>query len=145
MTARVIVAALAVLTLIANRMLGVQWPWAVAAGLAVLAVGEVSGRVLRHRPVPAAIPAAVPAADQAAAGHPLSPRELEIALLIAKGLKSKEVGNKLDIERGTVDKHIEHIYNKLGVDSRAQIAIWLMKRGLLERSANDEVNTNSYK
>ena len=145
MRARVIVAALAVLTLIANRMLGVEWLWAIAAGLAVFVVGEVSGRLLWPRPVPAAIPAAVPAADQAAAGHPLSPRELEVALLIAKGLKSKEVGNKLDIERGTVDKHIEHIYNKLGVDSRAQIAIWLMKRGLLERSANDEVNTNSYK
>jgi DNA-binding NarL/FixJ family response regulator len=145
MRARVIVAALAVLTLIANRMLGVEWPWAVAAGLAVFAVGEVLGRVLRPRPVPAAIPAAVPAAVQAAASHPLSPRELEVAVLIAQGLKSKEVGSRLFIERGTVDKHIEHIYDKLGFDSRPQLAIWLMERGLLERSENDEVNTNSYK
>jgi DNA-binding CsgD family transcriptional regulator len=145
MRARLAVAALAVLTLIANWLLGVEWLWAIAAGLAVFVVGEVSGRLLWPRPVPAAVPAAVPVADQAAAGYPLSPRELEVAILIAKGLKSKEVGNKLDIERGTVDKHIEHIYNKLGFASRAQLAIWLMERGLLERSAADEVNTNSYK
>jgi len=145
MRARVIVAALAVLTLIANRWLGVEWPWAVAAGVAVFAVGEVLGRVLGPRRVPAAIPDAARTAVPADASHPLSPRELEVALLIAKGLKSKEVGNKLDIERGTVDKHIEHIYNKLGFDSRPQLAIWLMGRGLLERGADDEVNTNSYK
>jgi DNA-binding CsgD family transcriptional regulator len=145
MRARVIVAALAVLTLIANRMLGVEWPWAVVAGLAVFAVGEVSGRLLRPRPISAAIPAAVPAADQAAAGYPLSPRELEVAILIAKGLKSKEVGNKLVILRGTVDKHMEHIYDKLGFASRAQLAIWLMERGLLERTADEAVNTSSYK
>lgn len=145
MRARLFVAALAVLTLIANWLLGVEWLWAIAAGLAVFVVGEVSGRLLWPRPVPAAVPAAVPVADQAATGYPLSPRELEVAILIAKGLKSKEVANKLDILRGTVDKHIEHIYNKLGFSSRAQLAIWLMERGLLERSAADEVNTHSYK
>src|SRR6476661_1186345 len=101
MRARLIVAALAVVTLTANRVLGVEWLWAIAAGLAVFVVGEFSGRLLRHRPVPAAIPAAIPAADQATAGYPLSPRELEVAILIAEGLKSKEVATRLAIERGT--------------------------------------------
>ena len=145
MGARLAVAALAVLTLVVNRLLGVEWRWAVAAGLAVFAVGEVLGRVLRSRQVPAAVPAAAPTGVPAAAGHPLSPRELEVALLIAQGLTSKEVGRKLQIERGTVDKHIEHIYDKLGFASRAQLAIWLMERGLLERTVDHEVNTSSYK
>jgi DNA-binding CsgD family transcriptional regulator len=145
MRATVIVAALAVLTLIANRMLGVEWPWAVVAGLAVFAVGEASGRLLRPRPVPAAVPTGVPPVVPAAIGHPLSPRELEVAVLIAQGLTSKEVGRKLQIERGTVDKHMEHIYDKLGFASRAQLAIWLMERGLLERAVDEAVNTSSYK
>jgi DNA-binding NarL/FixJ family response regulator len=145
MRARLIVAALAVLTLIANRVLGVEWPWAVAAGLAVFAVGEVSGRILRPRQAPATTPPPVPTGVGAAAGYPLSPRELEVALLIVTGLTSKEVGTKLGILRGTVDKTIEHIYDKLGIRSRAQLAIWLMDRGLLESSEKDQANTTSYK
>jgi DNA-binding CsgD family transcriptional regulator len=145
MRARLIVAALAVLTLIANRVLGVEWPWAVAAALAVFAVGEVSGRLLRPRQAPAAMPASVPTAGRATSGYPLSPRELEVALLIVTGLTSKEVGTKLGIKRGTVDKTIDHIYDKLGIRSRAQLAIWLMDRGLLESSEKAQVNTTSYK
>jgi DNA-binding NarL/FixJ family response regulator len=117
------------------------------AGVAVLVVGEVAGRLLSGRRLAASSSDGMrpPAPVARAGGHPLSPRELEVAVLIAKGLKSKEVGSRLFIERGTVDKHIEHIYDKLGFDSRPQLAIWLMERGLLERSENDEVNTNSYK
>lgn len=144
MRARLIVAVLAVLTLIANRVLGVEWPWAVAAGLAVFAVGEVSGRMPGPRRAPATTPPPVPTGVRAE-GYPLSPRELEVALLIVTGLRSKEVGTKLDIERGTVDKTIEHIYDKLGFRSRAQLAIWLMDRGLLESSEKGQVNTTSYK
>jgi DNA-binding NarL/FixJ family response regulator len=142
MRARLFVVAIAGITVVANLWLGVAWLAALAAGLAVLVVGEVAGRVLSGRRLAAARSGGVrpPAPVARAGGHPLSPRELEVAVLIAKGLKSKEVGNKLDIERGTVDKHIEHIYDKLGFDSRPQLAIWLMERGLLERD-DQEVNT----
>ena len=66
--------------------------------------------------------------------NPLSRREVEVALLIAQGLTSKEVGRRLFIERGTVDTHVQHIYNKLGIESRPQLAIWLMDHGLLRRA-----------
>ena len=125
MRARVIVAALAVLTVVANLLLDVAWIRAAMAGAAVFVVGEVLGRLLTSRPLPAAV--------VVAGGHPLSRREVEVAVLIAQGLTSKEVGRRLFIERATVDTHVQHIYNKLGFDSRPQLAVWLVEHGLLER------------
>jgi DNA-binding NarL/FixJ family response regulator len=147
MRARLFLVAIASITVVANLWLGVAWLVALGAGVAVLVVGEVAGRLLSsQRLVVSSSDVRTPLAAVARAdGHPLSPRELEVAVLIAKGLKSKEVGARLLIERGTVDKHIEHIYDKLGFDSRPQLAIWLMERGLLAKSESDEVNTNSYK
>jgi DNA-binding NarL/FixJ family response regulator len=113
-------------TLIANLLLGVTWMLAVGAGLAVFAVGEVAGRLVPGPPVAPPTPAL-------AGGHPLSRREIEVAVLIAQGLTSKEVGRKLFIERGTVDTHVQHIYNKLQIESRPQLAVWLVDHGLLQR------------
>ena len=126
MRSRAIVAALAVLTVVANLLLDVVWIRAVVAGAAVFVVGEVLGRLLTSRPLPAAA--------VVAGGHPLSPREIEVAVLIAEGLTSKEVGRKLFIGRATVDTHVQHIYNKLGIDSRPQLAVWLMERRLLPKT-----------
>jgi DNA-binding NarL/FixJ family response regulator len=125
MSARVAVAVLAALTILANLLLGVGWALALAAGIAVFGVGETAGWLLRKRSRPD-IPSAT-------GSHPLSPREVEVAVLIAQGLTSKEVGSRLFIGRGTVDTHVQHIYNKLNIDSRPQLAIWLMERGLLQR------------
>ena len=127
MRARLVVAALGVLTVIANLLLSVGWPRAVVAGMAVCVVGEALGRLMRPRPIPAPV--------LAVGGHPLSRREVEVAVLIARGLTSKEVGRRLFIERATVDTHVQHIYNKLSIDSRPQLAVWLMEHGLLERAS----------
>jgi DNA-binding NarL/FixJ family response regulator len=127
MRMRGVVAVIAGTTLVANLLLGVAWTFALGAGLAVYVFGEVAGRLI---PAPlAVIPAAAPSG-----GHPLSRREVEVAVLIAQGLTSKEVGRKLFIERGTVDTHVQHIYNKLQIESRPQLAVWLVDHGLLERS-----------
>jgi DNA-binding NarL/FixJ family response regulator len=127
MRARLFVGVIAGLTLLTNLLLGVGWVLAVVAGVAVLVVGEVVGRLIRGRP-------STTVANPASASHPLSRREVEVAVLIAEGLTSKEVGKRLFIERGTVDTHVQHIYNKLSIDSRPQLAIWLMERGLLQRA-----------
>ena len=146
MRARLFVIAIAAMTVVANLWLGVAWLVALGAGVAVLVFGEVVGRFLNGRRLAASSSDGMrpPAPVAHVGGHPLSPRELEVAVLIAQGLTSKEVGTKLQVVRGTVDKHMEHIYNKLGFASRAQLAIWLMERGLLERD-DQEVNTSSYK
>jgi DNA-binding NarL/FixJ family response regulator len=54
----------------------------------------------------------------------LGRRELEIARLVADGLSNKEIGARLFISERTVESHVRNILNKLGFNSRAQIAAW---------------------
>jgi non-specific serine/threonine protein kinase len=56
---------------------------------------------------------------------PLSNREHEIATLVAEGLSNREIAERLIISKRTVDAHVEHIFSKLGVSSRVQVANWL--------------------
>ena len=55
----------------------------------------------------------------------LTARELEIAGLVGEGLSNRQIAERLVISKRTVDAHIEHIYGKLGVSSRVQLATWL--------------------
>ncbi len=52
----------------------------------------------------------------------LSPREMEILALVAKGCANKEIGSKLNITSGTVRIHLSHIYEKLHVRCRTEAA-----------------------
>jgi CRP-like cAMP-binding protein len=64
---------------------------------------------------------------------PLSPREQEVAVLIAQGLTNREIAAGLVVTERTAATHIEHILNKLGLRSRAQVAVWAAEQGLLDR------------
>ena len=55
----------------------------------------------------------------------LGRREAEVARLVAEGLSNKQIGMRLFISERTVDSHVRSILNKLGVNSRAQIAGWV--------------------
>jgi DNA-binding NarL/FixJ family response regulator len=69
-----------------------------------------------------------PVSDTAAGGvdtGPLSRREAEVARLVADGLSNKQIGARLSISERTVDSHVRGILNKLGFNSRAQIAGWV--------------------
>jgi len=57
-------------------------------------------------------------------GGVLGKREMEVARLVAEGLTNKEIGARLFISESTVASHIRGILNKLGFNSRAQIASW---------------------
>lgn len=65
-------------------------------------------------------------AQQAATAHAqlagLSERELEVARLVAQGLRSEDIGKALFIATRTVNTHLEHIYERLGIKSRAALA-----------------------
>jgi predicted ATPase/DNA-binding CsgD family transcriptional regulator len=63
-------------------------------------------------------------ADRAATVS-LGKREAEIAHLVADGLSNKQIAAHLLISEHTVDTHVRSILNKLGVNSRAQIAAWI--------------------
>jgi DNA-binding CsgD family transcriptional regulator len=69
-------------------------------------------------------PEAPPAPGKRQAGA-LTPREGEIAGLVAQGLSNKEIASKLVISQRTAETHVEHILTKLGFTSRAQIAAWV--------------------
>ncbi len=51
---------------------------------------------------------------------PLSERELEILRLVAQGLSNGAIAERLFVTLGTVKKHLNNIYGKLGVESRTQ-------------------------
>jgi predicted ATPase/DNA-binding CsgD family transcriptional regulator/DNA-binding XRE family transcriptional regulator len=90
-------------------------------------------------PAPAEAPAAVPqrprpvsarqAAQQQFGG--LTPREREVAVLIAQGKSNAEIAGTLVTSKRTVEKHVGNILSRLGFSSRAQIVAWVLARGLL--------------
>ena len=55
---------------------------------------------------------------------PLSRRELEVAGLVADGATNAQVAARLFISERTVESHVASIFNKLGVDTRLQVARW---------------------
>jgi DNA-binding NarL/FixJ family response regulator len=60
----------------------------------------------------------------------LTPRELEVACMIAKGMHNKAVADKLSITEGTAKLHLHHVYQKLNVDGRMGLMRYLQSRGL---------------
>jgi HD-GYP domain-containing protein (c-di-GMP phosphodiesterase class II) len=78
----------------------------------------------------------------AAAGHPIRParrelvaglseRQVEVLRLIARGYSMKQIAGRLSISEKTVDNHIQHIYNKIGVSTRAGATLFAMEQDLL--------------
>lgn len=65
---------------------------------------------------------------EAAAG--LTPRELDVVRLVVKGLRNKEIADRLAIGEGTVKIHLHRVYQKLGVDSRLALAALARDKGL---------------
>ena len=60
----------------------------------------------------------------AADDDPLSPRERQVAGLVADGLSNREIATTLVISERTAQNHVQHILGKLGFANRAQIAAW---------------------
>jgi pimeloyl-ACP methyl ester carboxylesterase/DNA-binding CsgD family transcriptional regulator len=57
----------------------------------------------------------------------LSRREREVAQLLSGGLSNREIAGRLFVSERTVDNHVHHILDKLGFDSRVQVAAWLAR------------------
>ncbi len=74
-----------------------------------------------------------PAATTASSPHvldKLSPREREILQLISKGQSNKQIARELDIAETTVKIHVQHIFKKLDLSSRVQVAVLATSLGL---------------
>jgi DNA-binding NarL/FixJ family response regulator len=64
-------------------------------------------------------------------GGALTPREREVALLVAAGLTNRRIAGELTISERTVTTHVDRILRKLGATSRSQVAARVTGRRLL--------------
>ncbi|ROT28156.1 response regulator transcription factor [Micromonospora sp. HM5-17] len=83
---------------------------------------SITVRLLAHLSTP------VPAHDDAG----LSPRELEVVRLVARGLTNAEIAERLFIAVGTVKTHLASVQTKLGARNRVEIAAWAWERRLVD-------------
>jgi two-component system, NarL family, nitrate/nitrite response regulator NarL len=77
------------------------------------------------------LPPARPTRSDAVAGTVLTNREREILALLADGLANKQIAARLGISKNTVKTHLELLFDKLGVSSRAEAVATGVRRGLL--------------
>ena len=133
----------------------------VPAGARILAAADAYHAMTEARPYRAALPAERAAetvraearagrldrdaveAVLAAAGQPAEPvrrahpagltdRELEVVRLLAQGLTNKEIATALDISAKTAGHHVQHIFEKAGVTTRAAATLFAMQNALIE-------------
>lgn len=115
-----------------------MWDWDVFPVLArqrgegrlLIVLRDVTERHLRA--------ARLRAVGEAMPGRPqedLTAREMEVADLIAHGLRNPIIARKLHISRTTVASHVTRILQKLGFATRSQIAAWVVERRLREEAA----------
>lgn len=72
-----------------------------------------------------------PPSKPARAASGLSRREVDVLRLAAKGLTTRQIADRLYISPKTADHHIQHIYGKIEVSTRAAAALWAMQNGVV--------------
>jgi len=74
-----------------------------------------------------------PSVEKRSGSSVLTERELEVLRAASRGERSKEIALHLSISERTVKAHLDSVYNKLGVDSRAAAVATAIERGLLSK------------
>jgi DNA-binding CsgD family transcriptional regulator len=134
---------------------------ALSTGARILAAADAYQAMIEERPYRAALPPSEAArqveadvgagrldpeaahAVLTAAGHVrrrtrpswpagLSDREVEVLRLVARGKTDKEIGRVLIIAEVTVHHHVRHVYDKIGVSTRAGAALFAMEHDLIQ-------------
>ncbi len=86
---------------------------------------------------PEAVDAVLAAAGHRVAARPrelpanLTEREVEVLLILVRGQPNREIAEELGISPKTVGHHVQHIYEKAGVRSRAAATVWAFEHGLV--------------
>jgi HD-GYP domain-containing protein (c-di-GMP phosphodiesterase class II) len=102
------------------------------------AASKLRGAVREGKLCPEAVEAVLASAGQPARRDTaerlsgLTPREIEVLRLIAGGHTAKEAARQLDIAPKTADNHIQSLYSKIGVTTRAAAALYALERGLVQ-------------
>lgn len=117
----------------ARNMLGDEGAWerAWADGRAMTPGEAVEYALNTREPAPptALTPRKPPLVE--APDDPLTSREREVAVLVGRGLTNRQISSELSVSERTVHNHVSNILSKLGLRSRAQIAVWAAQRRLL--------------
>lgn len=105
------------------------------------AARRVRDRVKKGELDPAAAEAVLHAAGHAARRpnvRPggLTPREIEVLCLVARGASNKEIAKTLVISEKTARNHVERTYTKIGVSNRIGASMYALKHGLVSPAAN---------
>ncbi|MDX1583937.1 MAG: response regulator transcription factor [Thermoanaerobaculia bacterium] len=61
----------------------------------------------------------------------LSPRETEVARMVASGLRNREIAEKLNLSEGTVKSYLHSIYQKLDLRGRVELTLYAREKGLV--------------
>jgi HD-GYP domain-containing protein (c-di-GMP phosphodiesterase class II) len=98
---------------------------------------DLRAEVITGRLDGTAVDAVLTAAGHRAPARHLQPggltaREVEVLGLLARGHSTKEIGRQLVVSRKTAANHVEHIYAKLGVSSRAAATLFATQHGLMD-------------
>ncbi len=112
-----------------------------AALAASAAAKELRAEASAGRLDPAAVDAVLACAGhrpprRAAGPAGLTPREVDVLALLARGASNRQIARRLGIAPKTAGNHIEHIYAKTGVSTRAAATLFAMEHGLLNHGAN---------
>lgn len=78
----------------------------------------------------------VPRSSDGLAG--LTPREVEVLRLIARGLSNREIASALTISPRTAGHHVEHVYEKIGASNRAAASFFAVRHGLIQEEVFPE-------
>ena len=69
--------------------------------------------------------------------EPLTPREMDVVQLVARGLSNREVADKLYISERTVAAHLRGILSKLHLANRTQAALYALKEGIVKLNSQE--------
>jgi DNA-binding NarL/FixJ family response regulator len=61
----------------------------------------------------------------------LTPRERDVAILVARGRTNRQIAEALVVSERTVEWHVANLLGKLGLETKAQLAVWAHEHGLL--------------
>lgn len=97
----------------------------------VRAAADAEDMILHHTLVPAFLShvASGPGPEASGTFESLTAREQDVVRLVAQGLMDRDIGQALFISVRTVQTHLSHIYAKLGVHTRTEVALMAVRAG----------------